>query len=933
MRKRFLLALKSQGQIKIFVSKAAKSLLIVIFVLAVFLFAAPVLAQQLDPGLEPVAEYIALSTQDIRVTIANIIRVFLGLLGIIAVVIVLYGGYVYMTSAGEPEKIKKAKKILINAFIGLLIILTAFSITQFILGSLLDATGRGGFPQRPPYGGGGGALGGGIIQSHYPERNASGITRNTSIVVTFKETMDFTSIIFDANEDGIFGNCLGDGEMLDVNEDGIFDPDDGDISQCDLINRDSIKIRPRDDEAADDIAFVRATKTEDNRTYVFKPVNLLGSPDEFVVYNVELTGNILKIDGSFAFGAYENYNWNFEVSDQIDITPPTVDYVIPDYTNNTGQTVPRNMVIQINFSEAINPIAVQDVVDVDGGVVGSLAADSFDNITVYLDNDNYVAGEFFISNGYRTVEFITDSFCGKNTCGGDVYCLPGPEAGNDFQLINVLAKAASENLGVITFPYDGVVDMADNSLDGNYNGTADGPGASAYDLNDNTGTGDNVSWSFYTNDNIELEPPELVSYFPSSGEIGVDPSRRFEASFDRRVLSSTVRSGWEGYCGCLTDSQCGNLDCRVINGEGYCVEDDGRRYVCTNECGGQCTREKEYINLLQPPPDQMPAQYPAGGWAYWLKAAFDGRTALLYHGLLGENITFGMHVGNGVQDLLQNCYQPCAGPECSKVEVGDNVWEPEEFSPGNFIWKPDEEVFPTCDLSSIDYGAVGNFVLNYNDGGTWSSSDFNAFSSDMSISEFYSYANDEGVVMPAEPRTFISGFNGVFNTFMEDNRTMAFIYYDKNLSEYYLIVLNGAPEEAGGIGGSGAGEYYGTITNAPDNFYFAVTDDDGGPALPCDTQFPEGYQNLPWDRYNDCGDTLYIKHRWATEWADGYAIYLGDGSEDFSFNLNVVDFLPIGEGGLPLDPEWVFFMTQRRVILADSAEDFPASISINYLAE
>jgi len=84
-----------------------------------------------------------MGTQDIRVTIANIIRVALGLLGIVAVVIIIYGGVMYLTSAGEPEKIKKAKDLLIAAIIGLVIILTSFAIASFIIGSILNATGPG----------------------------------------------------------------------------------------------------------------------------------------------------------------------------------------------------------------------------------------------------------------------------------------------------------------------------------------------------------------------------------------------------------------------------------------------------------------------------------------------------------------------------------------------------------------------------------------------------------------------------------------------------------------------------------------------------------------------------------------------------------------------------------------------------------------------
>ena len=63
---------------------------------------------------------------------AAIIRVALGLLGIVFVILVIYGGFMYMTSSGEADKVKKAKNIILYAVIGLLIIFTAYAITYFV---------------------------------------------------------------------------------------------------------------------------------------------------------------------------------------------------------------------------------------------------------------------------------------------------------------------------------------------------------------------------------------------------------------------------------------------------------------------------------------------------------------------------------------------------------------------------------------------------------------------------------------------------------------------------------------------------------------------------------------------------------------------------------------------------------------------------------
>ncbi|MEK9183000.1 MAG: IPT/TIG domain-containing protein, partial [Patescibacteria group bacterium] len=104
------------------------------------LLTAPALlqAQELDTGIDYAAATGLVNT-DIRIIVAKIINVALGLLGIIALVLVLWGGYEYMTAGGDEEKVTKAKKIMLDAAIGLAIILSAFAITQFVISKLTDA--------------------------------------------------------------------------------------------------------------------------------------------------------------------------------------------------------------------------------------------------------------------------------------------------------------------------------------------------------------------------------------------------------------------------------------------------------------------------------------------------------------------------------------------------------------------------------------------------------------------------------------------------------------------------------------------------------------------------------------------------------------------------------------------------------------------------
>lgn len=79
-------------------------------------------------------------------TASKIINVALSLLGLIAVVIVLAGGFKWMTAGGNEEKTTEARKMIFAGIIGLAIILSAWAITLFVFTQLQNATGSGVIP-------------------------------------------------------------------------------------------------------------------------------------------------------------------------------------------------------------------------------------------------------------------------------------------------------------------------------------------------------------------------------------------------------------------------------------------------------------------------------------------------------------------------------------------------------------------------------------------------------------------------------------------------------------------------------------------------------------------------------------------------------------------------------------------------------------------
>ena len=84
---------------------------------------------------------LGLGTTTLSELIKSIIQVILGFLGVIAVLIILWGGFVWMTAAGEPDKVDKAKKMIYSGIIGLVIIFAAYAIASFVFAQLQSITG------------------------------------------------------------------------------------------------------------------------------------------------------------------------------------------------------------------------------------------------------------------------------------------------------------------------------------------------------------------------------------------------------------------------------------------------------------------------------------------------------------------------------------------------------------------------------------------------------------------------------------------------------------------------------------------------------------------------------------------------------------------------------------------------------------------------
>lgn len=469
---------------------------VAVFCATVFLFfgAAQFAHAQVDVSSgDEVAQAAGFADASLTDIIGGILNAIMGFLGIITLIIIIYAGFLWMTAGGNADQIDKAKKWLINGVIGLVIVLSAWAITSFIFNLLEQAglagggsdTTNGEISTEPLSG----SLGSGNLESHYPARNATDVSRNTMISVTFKAAMDIDSFISGYNDGGTPGDTTDDDDsgVTGLNTDNVLIYATADGESAALAGEEV------------DVAF-----TDDLKTFVFYPP-ILGSSTEDTNYTVFLSDDIQDTEGDAVLN-FNGYQWSFEVGTEIDLDPPTVESVSP----KASDAHDRNIVVQMTFSEAVDPTSA----------TGNTES-GFTNIRVQGVSGGFVEGAYTISNQYRTVTFTPSEACGTNSCGDTIYCLPGTDAITVTVAAATVGETPSQASG---FPYDGVVDTSANSLDGNEDGTA----------------GDDYAWSFSTTGDINLEGPNISSITPDIQASDVDLDQPILVTFDGVMMSSTI---------------------------------------------------------------------------------------------------------------------------------------------------------------------------------------------------------------------------------------------------------------------------------------------------------------------------------------------------------------------------------------------------------
>jgi hypothetical protein len=255
---------------------------------------------------------------DLRGAIIRVVQYLLGFLAVVVVLVILYGGFVWMTAGGDDKKIIQAKKIIRNGIIGLVIILVSFGIVTLIFNLLGYGRNNGG-PDNPCPGCASdrwrSGIGLGPIASTYPEKGQQEVPINTWIAVTFKEQIVPNSICDDRN-----GNDKCDGEPLKH------------VQLCLYTDTETARGCVTDDVpdnfSADEFTATTVSQTNDNRTFVLTPNKYLGQQDQVDrQFYVVLQKDILaKATNASVFNAWggSQYAWDFTTNGEVDLDPPEI---------------------------------------------------------------------------------------------------------------------------------------------------------------------------------------------------------------------------------------------------------------------------------------------------------------------------------------------------------------------------------------------------------------------------------------------------------------------------------------------------------------------------------------------------------------------------------------------------------------------------------
>lgn len=89
-----------------------------------------------DSGLSDTAKgtgHTEMGATDIDSIISIIVNTVLSFLGVIFLLLMIYGGYLWMTAGGNEQQMEKSKKLIVESIIGLIVVVAAYAISWFVI--------------------------------------------------------------------------------------------------------------------------------------------------------------------------------------------------------------------------------------------------------------------------------------------------------------------------------------------------------------------------------------------------------------------------------------------------------------------------------------------------------------------------------------------------------------------------------------------------------------------------------------------------------------------------------------------------------------------------------------------------------------------------------------------------------------------------------
>ncbi|MBI2411337.1 MAG: Ig-like domain-containing protein [Candidatus Kerfeldbacteria bacterium] len=453
----------------------------------------------------------SLGNNDIISIVVDIVNVALSLMALVAVIFIIYGGYMWLTSAGNPDKVNKAKAVLRNAGIGLVIIMVSWGLVLWLIGFFSDATG-GSIDDAS------GTSGGGYIptsdSSFYvlstdPESGETGASL-CAVQVRMSKDIDTSTVTPDTWYLHIPGGVADGGECSSNNVCGSG------LCQENRCVGDTvagvIAFGPGDTTST--FNFVPDTDLEINTTY---EAVIVGGTDGVFSYDDTPDDGI---DDRLALTS--SYIWQFTTGSEKDETPPTVQVHSNSPFPADGEAeVCTNTVINFDFSEPMLTSTFNDdqsfVLDSAGTPDVPFAPDWADPLA--LKGWSF-GGDFDYAQVRPETTLNSFSYYSTRLYGGD--------ASNDFA-------------GALT-------DYCGNALDGDGDGIAEGSTVdNFYGFDEAAGaTEDPITWE--TGDNASCTP--VIE--------SVNPGGDYYGDY------AGLHSGQS----CTTNTECGSGSCEA----GVCVE-------------------------------------------------------------------------------------------------------------------------------------------------------------------------------------------------------------------------------------------------------------------------------------------------------------------------------------------------------------------------